>query len=405
VKEVELSTTFETLGVSTPVVAALARKGFTAPFAIQSLVLPDSLAGLDILGESPTGSGKTLAFGLTVVERTAASRRPGALILVPTRELALQVADDLDAIAKAKGLKVVTVYGGAGIGRQIEQVRRAHVVVATPGRLFDLIERRAIDLGGIGVLVLDEADRMLDMGFKPQVDRILRSVPDNRQTLLFSATFDGAVAELARTYTTSPSHVRGGLPAQAERGEIDHAFELVTAETKLERLVEHLKGERGLALVFVRTKHGADHLARKLERQHAIPAVAMHGNLSQSQRERALAQFESGRISTLVATDVAARGLDVNDITHVINFDPPVGADDYVHRIGRTGRAGRSGNGITFFLPEQRKDVGLMAVKLGHADAFTASGAALPTTHAPRSNRPAGGGGGNFRRRSSSGRR
>ena len=172
--------------------------------------------------------------------------------------------------------------------------------------------------------------------------------------MLFSATFDGAVAELARAYTVNPTHVRGALPAEAERGEIDHAFVLVTAENKLDRLVEHLRVERGLALVFVRTKHGADKLVRKLVRQHQIPAVAMHGNLSQNQRERALAQFESGRVSTLVATDVAARGLDVDDITHVINFDPPHGHDDYVHRIGRTGRAGRSGNGVTFVLPEQQ---------------------------------------------------
>ena len=396
-----MSTTFETLGVSTPVVDALTRKGIAQPFAIQSAVLPDALAGLDILAESPTGSGKTIAFGLPLVERTARSNRPGALVLVPTRELALQVADELQPLAAAKGLKVVAIYGGAGIGRQIDQVKRAHVVVATPGRLTDLIDRSAVDLGGVSVLVLDEADRMLDMGFKPQVDRILRSVPANRQTLLFSATFDGAVAELARAYTVSPSHVRGGLPAEVERGEIDHAFVLVTAENKLERLVEQLRGDRGLALVFVRTKHGADHLARKLERQHQIPAVAMHGNLSQSQRERALAQFESGRITTLVATDVAARGLDVTDITHVINFDPPVGADDYVHRTGRTGRAGRTGNGVTFVLPEQRKDVGLMAVRLGHVEQFKASGAAMPNERPAR----AAGSSNGQRRRSGSGRR
>ncbi|MDQ3068031.1 MAG: DEAD/DEAH box helicase, partial [Actinomycetota bacterium] len=316
-----MSKSFQELGVSAPVIRALETTGITQPFSIQNLVLPDALAGLDILAESPTGSGKTLAFGLPLIERTAGSNaRPGALVLVPTRELALQVAADLRPLAKAKGLRVETVYGGAPIGMQIKKARDAHVLVATPGRLFDLIERRAVNLNDVRVLVLDEADRMLDMGFKPQVDRILRGVPTNRQTMLFSATFDGAVAELARNYTVKATHVRGTLPAEAERGEVEHSFVAVTAEDKLDRLVEQLRLDRGLALVFVRTKHGADKLARKLERQHNIKAVAMHGNLSQNQRERALAQFESGRVSTLVATDVAARGLDVDDITHVINF-------------------------------------------------------------------------------------
>jgi ATP-dependent RNA helicase RhlE len=386
-----MSKSFQELGVSASVATVLQKQGITHPFAIQNLVLPDALAGLDILAESPTGSGKTLAFGLPLVERTAGSNaRPGALVLVPTRELALQVAADLQPLAAAKGLKVVTVYGGAPIGAQISKARGAHILVATPGRLFDLIERRAVKLNDVRVLVLDEADRMLDMGFKPQVDRILRGVPDNRQTMLFSATFDGAVAELARAYTVNASHVRGALPAEAERGEIDHAFVAVTSEDKLERLVEQLRAERGLVLVFVRTKHGADKLARKLERQHRIPAVAMHGNLSQNQRERALKQFESGRVSTLVATDVAARGLDVDDITHVINFDPPHGDDDYVHRIGRTGRAGRSGNGVTLVLPEQRNDVGRLATRLGHGDQFAASGMTVSTRPARSSgSRPA----------------
>jgi ATP-dependent RNA helicase RhlE len=386
-----MSKSFQELGVSASVATVLQKQGITHPFAIQNLVLPDALAGLDILAESPTGSGKTLAFGLPLVERTAGSNaRPGALVLVPTRELALQVAADLQPLAAAKGLKVVTVYGGAPIGAQISKARGAHILVATPGRLFDLIERRAVKLNDVRVLVLDEADRMLDMGFKPQVDRILRGVPDNRQTMLFSATFDGAVAELARAYTVNASHVRGALPAEAERGEIDHAFVAVTSEDKLERLVEQLRAERGLVLVFVRTKHGADKLARKLERQHRIPTVAMHGNLSQNQRERALKQFESGRVSTLVATDVAARGLDVDDITHVINFDPPHGDDDYVHRIGRTGRAGRSGNGVTLVLPEQRNDVGRLATRLGHGDQFAASGMTVSTRPARSSgSRPA----------------
>jgi ATP-dependent RNA helicase RhlE len=381
-----MSKSFQDLGVSTPVVKALTSIGITHPFAIQELVLPDALAGLDVLAESPTGSGKTVAFGVPLVERTAgASARPTALVLVPTRELALQVAADIRPLASAKGLRIATVYGGAPIVAQTKKAKDAHILVATPGRLHDLMERRFISLTEVRVLVLDEADRMLDMGFKPQVDRILRTVPANRQTMLFSATFDGAVAELARKYTVNAVHVQAELPAEKRGGDIAHTFVPVTSEDKLERLVEHLRIDRGLALVFVRTKHGADKLARKLERQHDVRAVAMHGNLSQNQRERALAQFESGKITTLVATDVAARGLDVDDITHVINFDPPQGDNDYVHRVGRTGRAGRSGTGVTFVLPEQRVDVSRLAERLGHGEQFAASGMTVATRSKPAS--------------------
>jgi ATP-dependent RNA helicase RhlE len=375
-----MSQSFSALGVSTPVVRALAALNIHEPFAVQTLVLPDALAGLDVLAESPTGSGKTLAFGLPIVERTAGANggRPTALVLVPTRELATQVAADLRPLAEAKGLRIATVYGGVALGPQAKKAKGAHVLVATPGRLHDLLERRLVVLDGVRILVLDEADRMLDMGFKPQVDRILRTVPSNRQTMLFSATFDGAVAELARNYTDNASRFRAELPAEKRSGDIEHTFVPVTAEDKLDRLVEHLNAERGLALVFVRTKHGADKLARKLAR-HDITAAPMHGNLSQNQRERALARFESGRVTTLVATDVAARGLDVDDITHVINFDPPHGDDDYVHRVGRTGRAGRSGTGVTFVLPEQRNDVGRLAQRLGHGDQFEAAGMTVAT--------------------------
>ncbi len=388
-----MSHSFQALGVSAPVFSALERLNIHEPFAVQTLVLPDALKGRDILAKSPTGSGKTLAFGIPVVESTVhANGRPGALILVPTRELALQVAADLKPLAAAKRLRVVAVYGGAPTGPQARQAKDANIVVATPGRLQDLSDRRLISLAHIGILVLDEADRMLDMGFQPQVDRILRTVPRNRQTMLFSATLDGAVARLADAYTVNPVQVEAELPPQAERGEVDHTFVPVTAEDKLHRLVEHLDIERGLALIFVRTKHGADKLARKLSRQHDIPAAAMHGNMSQNARERALAQFESGRVPTLVATDVAARGLDVNDITHVINFDPPQGDDDYVHRVGRTGRAGRSGSGVTLVLPEQRNDVGRLAARLGHRRQFDASGMTVAS-------RPSGGGNGGQRRR------
>jgi ATP-dependent RNA helicase RhlE len=374
-----MTKSFQALGVSAPVVRALSARAIHSPFAIQQYVLPDALAGLDILAQSPTGSGKTLAFGIPLVERTVgASGRPAALVLVPTRELALQVADDLRPLAQAKGLRIATVYGGASVGSQVRAARGANIVIATPGRLNDLLERRQINIDGVRVLVLDEADRMLDMGFKPQVDRILRTVPKNRQTMLFSATLEGPVAELAASYASDASRFAATAPPEREQGKIEHTFVPVTVDSKLNRLIEQLK-EGGRTLVFVRTKHGADKLVKKLG--HAdVRAVAMHGNLSQNQRERALARFTSGRVPTLVATDVAARGLDVDDITHVINFDPPHSSDDYVHRIGRTARAGRDGTGITFVLPEQQADVSRLATRLGHGDRFTEAGMAPART-------------------------
>jgi ATP-dependent RNA helicase RhlE len=369
-----MSQTFQALGVSAPLVRALGQRRIHTPFAVQELVLPDALAGLDILAEAPTGSGKTLAFGLPLVERTSPQgSRPAALVLVPTRELAIQVASDLRPLASAKNLQIAAIYGGTSVSAQAKLARTAHIVVATPGRLNDLLERKLVSLDAVRVLVLDEADRMLDMGFKPQVDRILQTVPRNRQTMLFSATLDGAVAELAKRYTDNASRFRAELPTERQKAEIAHAFVAVTPDGKLDSLVEQLAVDRGLALVFVRTKHGADKLAKKLARAN-IAAAAMHGNMSQNARERALKKFETGKISTLVATDVAARGLDIDDITHVINFDPPHGDDDYVHRVGRTGRAGRSGTGVTLVLPEQQGDVGKLAGRLGHGAAFAASG-------------------------------
>jgi len=382
-----MSLSFSALGVSAPVVQVLADRNITAPFAIQNLVLTDALAGVDILAASPTGSGKTLAFGIPIVERTAgATGRPAALVLVPTRELASQVVEDIRPMAAVKGLRIAAVYGGTSIGPQAKRAQNAQILVATPGRLFDLIERRMISLSAVRVLVLDEADRMLDMGFRPQVDRILRGVPENRQTMLFSATLAGPVLELAQQYTSNPSRFRAELPVEAMQGEVDHAFVPVTPEDKLQRLVEQLDGERGLALVFVRTKHGADKLAKKLANQHDVRAAVMHGNMSQNARERSLAQFESGRVSTLVATDVAARGLDVDDVARVINFDPPHSDDDYIHRVGRTGRAGRSGSGVTLVLPDQRDEVGRLATRLGHGEAFAASGMTI-APKAPVANR------------------
>ena len=365
---------FRELGVSSPIADALAARSIHEPFRIQALVLPDALAGLDVLAKSPTGSGKTLAFALPIVERTtAADARPSALILVPTRELAAQVSAELESLVPAKGLKVAAVYGGVPLNAQAKRAKNAHILVATPGRLQDLAERRLVDLSHVRVLVLDEADRMLDMGFQPQVDRIVRRVPRNRQTMFFSATLDGPVGELARDYTNSPSRFEAALAEEQEPGEIEHEFVPVTAETKVETLVKHINSSDGLTLVFVRTKRGADKLVQKLTRQN-VSAVAMHGDMSQGARERALARFETGKVRTLVATDVAARGLDLDDITHVINFDPPGEDKDYVHRTGRTGRAGRSGKAITFVLPEQQAETSHVARRLGHRAQFEEAG-------------------------------
>jgi ATP-dependent RNA helicase RhlE len=365
---------FRELGVSPPIVDALAARSIHEPFRIQALVLPDALAGLDVLAKSPTGSGKTLAFALPIIERTTpADARPSALVRVPTRELAAPVSAEFESLVPTKGLKVAAVYGGVPLHAQAKRAASAHVLVATPGRLQDLAERRLVDLSHVRVLVLDEADRMLDMGFQPQVDRIVRRLPRNRQTMFFSATLDGPVGELARDYTNSPSRFEAALAEEQEPGEIEHEFVPVTADTKVETLVKHINSSDGLTLVFVRTKRGADKLVQKLTRQN-VSAVAMHGDMSQGARERALSRFESGKVTTLVATDVAARGLDLDDITHVINFDPPGEDKDYVHRTGRTGRAGRNGKAITLVLPEQQAETSHVARRLGHRAQFEEAG-------------------------------
>ena len=366
--------TFTGLGVSRPVVDALAKRGITVPFAIQSRVIPDGLAGRDVLAQSPTGSGKTLAFGIPLVERLSSDEKvPAALVLVPTRELATQVAEELSAPANARGLDVCAVYGGAPLRSQAKRAQAAAILVATPGRLWDLIERRMIDVGTVRILVLDEADRMLDMGFQPQVDRIVRRLPKERQTLFFSATLHGEVGRLARTYTTDPGHYEAELQSSTAPINITHSFLAVTSQTKLDTLVKLLEGEPGLALVFVRTKRGADRLTKRL-RTRGTNAAAMHGDLPQRTREKVLRQFENGEVRTLVATDVAARGLDLEAIAHVINYDPPDDHTGYVHRVGRTGRAGRDGAGVTLVLPDEEADVSRVAARLGHEDRFAETG-------------------------------
>jgi ATP-dependent RNA helicase RhlE len=363
------SQSFADLGVSDAVVSALAKRGVTQPFPVQRLVVPDVLAGRDVLVKSPTGSGKTLAFGVPLVDRVAdAERRPSTLVLAPTRELASQIVDELRDVAHARALSITAVYGGVGIERQSKLARRSHILVATPGRLEDLIDRGAVSLQHIRVLVLDEADRMLDMGFRPAVDRIVGQIPARRQTLFFSATLEGEAGRIARTYTRDARQHEHAPPAE-QTADVAHRFVAVRHEHKLSELVRELRrDDRGRTLVFVRTKRGADRLVKRLRAQ-SVDAVAMHGNKSQGQRERALAQFESGHVDALVATDVAARGLDVDDITHVINFDAPADREGYVHRVGRTGRAGRTGTGVTFVAAEQAADVGRIARDLSlHAE-------------------------------------
>ena len=369
-------TDFRSLGVSEAVADVLAGRGIETPFQIQALVIPEALRGGDVLAKSPTGSGKTLAFAIPILERIdSAARRPAALVLVPTRELCVQVAEVFELIA-GDGLEVASVYGGVPLGAQARLAKNAHVIVATPGRLQDLVDRRLVSLDHVRVLVLDEADRMLDMGFKPQVDRLVRLLSEDRQTMFFSATLDGEVGELARRYTHFPARFEGQLPAELRTGDVDHRFISVTADTKVSTLVDLLKDERGLVLVFVRTKAGADRLVEKLLR-HEVDAVAIHGDKGQAQRERALARFDAGKVKTLVATDVAARGLDVDDITHVINFDPPEEPDQYTHRVGRTGRAGRGGVGITLVLPEQQEEVSRVARMQGQVEAYEEAGLKL----------------------------
>jgi ATP-dependent RNA helicase RhlE len=363
-----MSQSFADLGVSRAVAAALRDRGVHTPFPIQELVIADVLAGRDVLAKSPTGSGKTLAFGVPIVDRIAPdARRPAALVLAPTRELAGQIVDELRPLARARNLSVSAVYGGVGFEKQTRDAQRAHILVATPGRLEDLLQRRAFSLGNIRTLVLDEADRMLDMGFRPAVDRIVAQCPGKRQTLFFSATLDGEAGRVAKAYTHDAQRHEHTPPKQS-RADIEHRFVAVERDDRLDALVGALDDSE-LALVFVRTKRGADRLVKRLSRE-GVEAVAMHGDKSQRQREKALAAFEAGRVGTLVATDVAARGIDVDGISHVINFDPPADREGYVHRIGRTGRAGRTGVGVTFFGREHARDLEKIADQLRLKEEF-----------------------------------
>ena len=367
---------FADLGLSRPVVAALEERGFTKPFSVQELVIGDILDGRDVLVQSPTGSGKTLAFGAPLVDLVdPESRETSVLVLAPTRELASQIVDEMESLCRSRGISIAAVYGGVGIQAQARRAGRADILVACPGRLEDLIQRGAVRIDHVRHLVLDEADRMLDMGFKPAVDRIVRQTPDDRQTLFFSATLEGAAGKLAAAYTTDPVTHRNESEAASNRGRLRCEFVHTGDAPKVDVLVRSL-GEpgRGRTLVFVRTKHGADRLVKKLSRNSSIKAAAIHGNKSQNQRQRALDDFERGRVDTLVATDVAARGIDVAEVTHVINFDMPEDSDTFTHRVGRTARAGADGMGISFVAPGQEAEMAKMARTLGLAREFAAAG-------------------------------
>jgi ATP-dependent RNA helicase RhlE len=402
-----MSNSFAQLGVSRAVVHALTKRGFHEPFAIQNLVIGDVLAGRDVLAKSPTGSGKTLAFAVPVSDLVGAENaRPACLVLAPTRELASQIVEAWRPIAHARALRVAAVYGGVGIEKQAREAKQAHIVVATPGRLEDLIARRAISLSRVRILVLDEADRMLDMGFRPVIDRIVAQCPRERQTLFFSATLDGEAGRIAAEYTRPNAARHEHVAPKQDVADIAHRFVRVERDQRIRALVGELRGadRSGLALVFVRTKRGADRLVKRLAGE-GVRALAMHGDKTQGQRERALASFEAGKVDTLVATDVAARGIHVSGISHVINFDPPEDREGYVHRTGRTGRAGQTGHAVTFVGGEQAHDVGLIASELRLHDEFSSAGLG----HAGRSHgrqesrggQGSGGGGGarNKRRR------
>ena len=332
-------------------------EGITHAFPVQVLTIPDALDGRDVTGKSQTGSGKTLAFGLPMIERTttARSRRPQSLVLVPTRELANQVAEQLTSLAAARGLWLSAIYGGVSMPRQIQGLRKGvDIVIATPGRLNDLLERNEISLRDVGFVVIDEADQMADMGFLPQVERILSQTRGEPQTLLFSATLDGMIATLIDRYQNDPvHHAVASKTATVET--LEQRFIGVTAADKVLVAAKVCSGAQR-ALVFVRTTHGADRLAKQLGRE-GLKAVPIHGRLSQSKRERTLQKFTNGSAPVLVATNIAARGLDVDDIDVVVHFDQPEDHKVYLHRSGRTARAGKEGMVVTLVLPEQVRDV------------------------------------------------
>ena len=356
---------FESLGLAPFLLRALSEQGYENPTPIQEQAIPLALAGRDLLAGAQTGTGKTAAFGLPLLQHlgtrsqevsSGGPRKPRALILTPTRELATQVHDSLRGYSKYLRIPSACIYGGVGMGNQLDVLRRGvDLLVACPGRLIDHLERRSIDLSGIEILVLDEADRMLDMGFLPSIKRILAKLPkQNRQTLLFSATFEESIKQLAMEFMRNPEQIQV-TPKNTIAELITHRVHPVDGHRKRDLLLHLLaQDSREQTLVFARTKHGSDKLAAFLDKS-GIKTAAIHGNKSQGQRLRALADFKAGRVTVLVATDIAARGIDINELPKVINFDLPMVAEDYVHRIGRTGRNGATGEAISLVAQDEVK--------------------------------------------------
>lgn len=375
---------FLDLGVPEDLCSALAERGITTPFPIQSAAIPDLLAGRDVCGRAPTGSGKTIAFGAPLVSRVrkAAPKLPRALILAPTRELAAQIQEELKPLAARRGRRVLAIYGGVGYQPQRQALRKGvDILVACPGRLEDLVGQDALRLSEVDIVVIDEADRMADMGFLPAVRRIVKATAASRQTVLFSATLDGDVAVLTRDCQKDP--VRHSVENDSDRaGTAEHRFETVPPHARVQRLAE-VVGEAGSTIVFCRTRHGADKVAKRLGHE-GVRAVAIHGGRSQNQRSRALANFTKGSALVLVATDVAARGIHVDDVACVVHFDLPADAKTYLHRSGRTARKGASGLVVSLVTPHQVGDRRKLEHELGFG-----SGSAAPSEG--RGNRPASG--------------
>jgi superfamily II DNA/RNA helicase len=366
----EFVSTFQDLGVPADLVAVLRARDITEPFPVQTATIAAALSGADVCGKAPTGSGKTLAFGIPLVVNvaTARPRRPRALVLAPTRELAAQIQRELEPLAAARDKRVCVVYGGVGYEKQKKALRRGvEILVACPGRLRDLVDQNAIRLDAVDIVVIDEADRLADMGFLPQVRGLLDETAAERQTMLFSATLDGDVGVLQRDYQRPEAATYEVAPSDDE-GDIEHLFESIEGPDRVQRAAAIVR-EHGSTIVFTRTRHGAERLAKQLGAA-GVGAAAIHGGLSQVKRDRALAGFKRGDTEALIATDVAARGIHVDAVSCVVHFDPPVDAKTYVHRSGRTARAGANGTVVSFVARDQRAASGALRRELGLAPAL-----------------------------------